>query len=134
MIKHIDISAVKRGEEVDEKLAKYIQKKIGKLDRKFKKADRLNTRADVKLQETTGKGGKKCICEVILHSPGVKLTAKESTPNMYASVDVVESKLQNQIKKHNEKANIGMDKHQKTKTRRALGKIFSRRQNDSEIS
>ena len=46
----------------------------------------------------------------------------------FASVDVVESKLQNQIKKHNEKANIGMDKHQKTKTRRALGKLFSRRQ------
>ena len=73
MIKHIDISAVKRGEEVDEKLAKYIQKKIGKLDRKFKKNDRVNVRADVKLQESTGKGAKKCICEVILHAPGLHL-------------------------------------------------------------
>lgn len=126
MIKHIDISAIKRGEDVDPKLVKYIQKKIGKLDRKFKKSDRENIRADVKLQESTGKGVKKCICEVILHSPGAKLTAKESTPNMFASVDVVETKMQNQIKKHNEKANIGQDKHQRSKARRALGKILNR--------
>jgi putative sigma-54 modulation protein len=126
MIKHIDIAAAQKDYTIDADLAKYIQKKVGKLDRHMKRKNRPEARADVKLKESTGKGGKKCTCEVILHLPGAKLTASESTMNMYAAVDIVEAKLQNQLKRHKEKHDLARDKHKKSRTRQALGKMFSR--------
>ena len=103
MIEHIDIAG-QNGYKVDAKLKKYIEKKIGKLDRHMRRDNRAASRADVKLKESTsGKGGKKCTCEVILHVPDKKLTASESTINMFAAVDIVEVKLQRQLKRHKEK-------------------------------
>jgi putative sigma-54 modulation protein len=126
MIKHIDISAAQKDYEIDKDLFKYIQKKIGKLDRHMKKSVRAEARADVKLKESTGKGGKKCTAEVILHMPGDKLTASESTMNMYAAIDIVESKLQNQLKKHKEK-NSSTKNKQKGRARAKISKIFARK-------
>lgn len=126
MIKHIDISAAQKDYVIDAELTKYIQKKIGKLDKHMKRQNRTIARADVKLKESTGKGGKKCTAEVILHIPGVKLTAGESTMNMYAAIDIVETKLQNQLKRHKEKKNPAKDKHKNSRARQAIGKIFSR--------
>jgi len=126
MIQHIDITAAQKSYDIDPDLAKYINKKIGKLDRHMKRKNREVARADVKLIESTGKGGKKCTCEVILHIPGVKLTASESTMNMYAAVDIVETKLQNQLQKYKDKKNPSKEKHQKKTVRQSLGKFFSR--------
>ena len=126
MIQHIDIAAGQKQYVIDADLAKYIRKKIGKLDRKLKRRDRTNVRADVKLHESTGKGGKKCTCEVLLHIPGQHLTASESTVNMYAAVDIVEAKLQKQLKRHKEKQAKGTDKHQNSRARRLIGKVFPR--------
>lgn len=126
MIKHIDIVSLQKTFIVDSELTTYIQKKIGKLDRHMKQKDRASARADVRLQETLTKGGKKCMCEVTLHMGGTTLTATESTINIYAAVDIVENKLQNQIKKYKEKHAAGREKHKKMRTREFLGKIFSR--------
>ena len=126
MIKHIDIAAAQKSYEIDADLNKYIQKKIGKLDRHLKRQERDSARADVKLKESTGKGGKKCTCEVILHIPGTKLTAAESTVNMYAAVDIVEQKLQNQLKKNKEKKSGNTNKR-KGRARKSLSEIFSRK-------
>lgn len=126
MIKHIDISAAQKDYNIDPELAKYIEKKIGKLDKHMKRQNRSVARAEVKLKESTGKGGKKCTAEVILHIPGTKLTASESTMNMFAAVDIVENKLQNQLKRHKEKNNPGKDKHKNSRARKAFGKFFSR--------
>ena len=128
MISHVNITASQKTYDIDPDLAKYIQKKIGKLDRHMKRANRAEARADVKLRESTGKGGKRCSCEAILHIPGAgaKLTASESSVNMYASVDIVEKKLQNQLKKMKEKHSTADDKHKNQRARRGLGKIFSR--------
>jgi putative sigma-54 modulation protein len=126
MIKHIDISAAQKDYTIDPELAKYIEKKIGKLDKHMKRENRTLARADVKLKESTGKGGKKCTAEVILHIPGTKLTASESTMNMFAAVDIVENKLQNQLKRHKEKNNPSKAKHKNSRARQAFGKIFSR--------
>lgn len=127
MIKHIDIASPQKAYEIDQELSRYIQKKIGKLDRHMKRQNREVARADVKLKENTGKGAKKCTAEVILHIPGVKLTATESTVNMYAAIDIVEAKLQNQLKKHKEKSNVNNDRRKNSRARRAINKIFSRK-------
>ena len=125
MINHIDIAAAQKDYKVDNELEKYIQKKIGKLDRYMKRKNRDGARADVKLKESSsGKNGKKCTAEVILHTADYKLTASESTMNMYAAIDIIETKLQNQMKRHKEKHNSAKEKHSKSAARRALGKLF----------
>lgn len=126
MISKIDIAAPQKDYTVDAELEKYIQKKIGRLDKHMKRKNRGVARADVKLKESTGKGGKKCTAEVILHLPGAKLTATESTVNMFAAIDIVEAKLQNQLKKHKEKSNDNNDKRRNSRARRALDRFFSR--------
>jgi ribosomal subunit interface protein len=127
MIKHIDIAAAQKDYKVEKDLEKYIQKKIGKLDRHMKRKNREAARADVKLKESSkGKGGKKCTAEVILHTPDFKLTASESTINMHAAIDIVETKLQNQLKKEKEKRNPAKSKHVRANARKAIGKFFKK--------
>ena len=126
MIKHIDITASQKSYKIDADLEKYIEKKIGRLDRHMKRRNRDVARADVKLRESTGKGGKKCTAEVILHIPGTKLTATESTVNMYAAVDIVEAKLQNQLKKYKEKSNPDNNRRKNSRAKRAFSKIFQK--------
>ena len=124
MIENIAITGIKA--DVTKELEKYIQKKIGKLDKRLKRSQRGEIRADVKLNEAMSKSGKKCTCEVILHLPGARLTATETTMNMFAAVDIVEAKLKNQLKKHKEKHSLSDDKHKNSRARRLIGK-FSRR-------
>ena len=122
MIENIAITGIKA--DVTKDLEKYIIKKIGKLDKRIKRSQRSEVRADVKLNEDMSKkNGKKCTCEVILHIPGARLTAVESTMNMFAAVDIVEAKLQNQLKKHKEKHSLSEDKHKNSRARRLIGKI-----------
>jgi putative sigma-54 modulation protein len=121
MISNIAITGIKA--DLTKDLEKYIQKKIGKLDRRVKRYQRDEVRADVKLHEAMSKSGKKCTCEVILHIPGARLTAVETTMNMFAAVDIVEAKLKNQLKKHKEKHSQSHDKHKNSRARRLLGKI-----------
>lgn len=126
MIENIAISGKKA--DVTKELERYITKKIGKLDRRLKRSQRAEVRADVKLSEAVSKkSGKKCTCEVILHIPGARLTAIESTMNMFAAVDIVEAKLQNQLKRHKEKHSQADDKHKNSRARALFGRITRRR-------
>ena len=98
MIQNIDVQGIKV--EVDDKLREYIQKKLGRLDRFVSRHDRESLRVDVLLKEQVSKGKKLYQCEVIVHLPHDKIVTKESTINVYAAVDIVEAKLQNQLRKH----------------------------------
>lgn len=103
MIKNIQINSVHA--EVDDDLRKYVLKKIGHLDRYMPKKARLSARAEVRLKDTQDKGKKQHRCEVVLHLPHDTITTAETTMNFYAAVDIVEAKLQNQIKKYKDKHN-----------------------------
>lgn len=132
MIENIAITGSKV--DVTNELEKYITKKIGKLDKHLKRSLRDGIRADVKLQEAMSKkNGKRCTCEVILHIPGAKLTATESTMNMFAAVDIVETKLQNQLKKHKEKHSLSDDKHKNSHARRLLGRLSRMKHRSEEV-
>lgn len=85
-------------------LPKYIHKKIGGLDKYILRHARRSARAEVKLREQKVKDKKECTCEIIIHLPGENISAKESTMNMFAAVDIVEEKLKTQLKKYKEKA------------------------------
>lgn len=100
MISSIDITGVKY--EVDETTRKYVLKKIGRLDRYLPKHARKSVSADVKLKEVGRDHGNKYEAEIILNVPDKHLTAKDSTVNMLAAVDIVEAKLVAQLRKYKE--------------------------------
>ena len=101
---------------VDDKLRKYIERKLGGLDRFMSKHSRESAHLEVALKESQPKGGKQCHCDVTLHLPHENIIIKEATINMYAAVDIVEGKLKAQLKKYKET-------HEQGKLRR---KLFAR--------
>lgn len=124
MISHIDITTTQKSYEPSEKLKKYIEKKLGKLDKHMSRKNRADARVDVKLRSSKTKSGEQFLCEAILHTPDYKLTAKETTTNMFASVDVVEAKLMTQIKKHKDTHNLSKDKKSQNRARKLFRRIM----------
>ena len=97
----LDINGIHNIDNKD--LQKYIVKKIGGLDRYVPRHARRSAHAEVKVKETMIKDKKECMCEVILHLPHENITAKESTMNMFAAVDIVEEKIKSQLRKYKSK-------------------------------
>lgn len=100
MIEAIDITGVKF--DVDETTRKYVTRKIGKLDRYLPRHARKSVTADVKLKQIDKPHGNKYEAEVILNVPDKVLMAKDSTLNMLAAIDIVETKLLTQLHKYKE--------------------------------
>jgi len=98
MIASIDITGVKytAGDQVQ----KYVMRKIARLDRYLPRHARKSVTADVKLKQVNRDHGNKYEAEVILNVPDKRMTAKDSTVNMFAAIDIVEAKLINQMKKY----------------------------------
>ena len=100
MIERLEIDGIHY--KVSDDIRKYVMKKIGRLDKFAPKAAARNVHAQVKLREEK-KGNDKFTAEVILTFKGGQVTAKDSTINMFAAIDIVEAKLRNQLKKHHDK-------------------------------
>jgi len=99
MIANIDITGV-GSYKLDESAKNYIKKKIGKLDRLAPRHARKSMRAEVKVAEVNRDRGNKYEAEVLLYVPDRTLTAKDSTMNVLAAVDIVEAKLSAQLRKY----------------------------------
>jgi len=100
MIKKLEILGVH--ESGDEKLKKYVEKAVAKLEHYMPRHARESAHVEVKLKENKSQTDKKCSAEFIIYMPHDTLTAKEATINMFAAVDIVEAKLKNQLKKYKE--------------------------------
>ena len=98
MIQSIAITGVKY--DIDDTTKKYIDKKIGRLDRFLPRHARKSVTAEVKLKEVNRDFGNKYEAEIILHVPDKQLAAKDSTVNMLAAVDIVEAKIVSQLRKY----------------------------------
>lgn len=96
MITSIQITGI--AYKLDEITRKYITKRIGRLDRYLPKHARYSVSADVKIAEINHDHGNKYQVEVILNVPGKTITAKDSTSNKLAAIDIVEEKLKNQLR------------------------------------
>ncbi len=119
MLQKFEVQGVRA--DINESLNKYINRKIGGLDRYLSKHDRQSAHGEVILRESKSKKTDHCSCEAILRLPHQTLVAKESAMNMFAAVDIVEAKLKQQIKKYKAK-------HEGGKMRRHVFARFSRRQ------
>lgn len=98
MIQSIAITGVKY--DLDDTTKKYVTAKIGRLDRFLPRHARKSVSAEVKLKQVNRDHGNKYEAEVILHVPDKQLTAKDSTLNMLAAVDIVEAKIVTQLRKY----------------------------------
>ncbi len=124
MIAKFDLKGVHT--TIDEGLQKYVTRKIGNLDKYLPKHHRDSVHAMVELKQATKvKDQKKYTCNVTLQLPRGTINVSESTMNMYAAIDIVETKLKIQIKKYKES-------HADGKLYRHLTARF-RRQDHSEI-
>lgn len=100
MINTISISGVNY--EIDDTTKKYVVKKIGRLDRYLPRHARKSAVAEVKLRQVNRDHGNKYEAEVIMDVPGAILTAKDSTVNVLAALDIVEAKIAAQLHKYKE--------------------------------
>lgn len=98
MITSIDITGIKF--DVDERTRKYVIEKVGRLDRFVPPHARKTMAADVKLRQVNEDHGNKYEAEIILQVPEKVITAKDTTLNMMAAVDIVEAKLVSQLRKY----------------------------------
>lgn len=91
-----------RGEniEVTPAIRQYIEKKIGKLARYFKKTPEATAHVNLKVYND---GDAKV--EVTLPLPYLMLRAEEKSQDLYGSVDLVVDKLERQIRKYKTKIN-----------------------------
>ena len=101
MIERLEIAGVHTS--VDEKLHRYVTKKIGKLDTYIARHARKSAHAEVLLKKNSVRSSKVLYaCEVVLHLPHEVVRVEEATLNLYAAVDIVEEKLKHQLKKYKE--------------------------------
>ena len=61
---------------------------------------RKSVTADVKIKQIDHPGGNKYEVEVIVNVPDKVITAKDSTMNVLAAVDIVETKLNGQLRRY----------------------------------
>ncbi len=98
MINKMEIAGVHM--DVEPKLKKYVIKKLGGLDKYLPRRARESAHLEIKLKEEKKKSDKQYTCEVILFLPHDSIRISETTMNIYAAVDIMETKLKNQIKKY----------------------------------
>ncbi len=86
--------------EVTEAIRDYVEKKVGKLERFL--VTHADATAHVILKVYTEKTAK---VEVTIPLPYLVLRAEETSPDLYASIDLVIDKLERQIRKFKTKIN-----------------------------
>ena len=100
MIERLEIDGVHM--DVGDDLRKYVNKKIGGLEKYVPKHARKSLHVEVKLKEGKIKAKEERTCEVIVHLPNEVLTVSETTINIFAAVDIVEEKLKKLLHKYKE--------------------------------
>jgi ribosomal subunit interface protein len=106
--------------EIDKKMYNYVSKKLGSLDRYIPRHSRNSAHLEILLSESKLDGKQQSICEATLYLPHETINLTEKGANMFASIDIVSSKLKQLIQKYK-------DEHANGKQRRhIIGRIRRR--------
>ena len=121
MIEKIEVSG--NGYKVDEAFRKYVQKRLGKLDkylpRKAKK-DVVVKLVVTEIGKNKNKNEKYAISTTMEVTGGKVLAAKDECSNIFAGVDLIEAKLTSQIRRYKLEA-------QPHRQKKSLKNLFIRR-------
>ena len=107
---HVDITS---------SIKDYVEKKLAKLDHFFDKIEEIQVDLDV--ERFPNEEDRQIVSATVL-VPGSALIAKESSKDLYASVDGMVDKLQRQLKKYKDKLRLKSRK-KAMKTKRDIQKI-----------
>ena len=119
MIEKIEITG--NGYKVEEGLRKYIEKRIGKLDKYLPRGFKKDVVAKVIVAESGKSKGDKYEISAAMEIPGGKvLAARDECSNVFAGVDLVEAKLTGQIRRYKLEA-------QPHRQKRSLKDLFIKR-------
>lgn len=86
--------------EVDDATRKYVTKRLAYLYRYLPKHARKSVSAKVRLEQVNHDHGNKYEVEINLNVPNKTITAKDSTLNIIAAIDIVEAKILSQLKEY----------------------------------
>lgn len=108
MISQIEVTGNKY--EVDENTKKYAVKHIGKLDKYLPRHAKKTASARVVISQINGAHDNKYEVEVIVDVPDKTLVAKDQSSNVLAAIDIVEAKLDGQIRRYKTEKNPRLGK------------------------
>lgn len=123
MIEKIEISG--KDYKIEEPLRRYVEKRLGKLDRYLPKRSKKDVVTKV-IVATIGKNkGEKYEISVAMEIPGGKvIAAKDECSNVFAGVDLLEAKVTGQIRRYK----LEVQPHrQKRGVRGGFKKLFLKR-------
>ena len=99
MIEKIEMSG--NGYKIDEPFKKYVEKRLGKLDRYLPRGSKKDVVMKVAVTEIGKNKREKYDISVTMEIPGGKvIAAKDECSNVFAGVDLVEAKLTGQIRRY----------------------------------
>lgn len=108
MISQIEITGNKY--EVDQNTRKYAEKHIGKLGKYLPRHAKKTAKARVVISEINGNHDNKYEVEVLITIPDKTLLAKDQSSNVLAAIDIVEAKLDGQIRRYKTEKNPRLGK------------------------
>ncbi|MBR3386380.1 ribosome-associated translation inhibitor RaiA [Candidatus Saccharibacteria bacterium] len=119
MIEKIEISG--NGYKVEDGFRKYVEKRIGKLDKYLPRGSKKDVIVKVQVTEIGKTRGDKYEISAAMEIPGGKVLAvKDECSNVFAGVDLVEAKLTGQIRRYKLES-------QPHRQKRSLKNLFIRR-------
>ena len=123
MIEKIEING--KDYKVEDSLRKYIEKRLGKLDRYLPRGYKKDVIIKAVISLVGKSKGDKYELSVAMDIPGGKvIAAKDECSNVFAGVDLVEAKLTGQIRRYK----LEVQPHrQKKGSRLGLKKLFLKR-------
>lgn len=114
----ITLQTTGRNFELDPKILKYLDEKVGRLDKYLPRQSREGLFGQVVLElDSSGREDNECVCDIKIDVKGEQMQAREATVNMYAAIDICEQKLKIQALKYK-------SKHEPSKNRRQ--KLFAK--------
>ncbi len=119
MIEKIEVNG--NSYKVEESFRKYVEKRLGKLDRYLPRGSKKDVVLKVIVSEIGKNKGEKYEISVAMDIPGGKvIAAKDECTNVFAGVDLVEAKLTGQIRRYKLEA-------QPHRQKRSLKDLFIKR-------
>ncbi|MBR3172704.1 ribosome-associated translation inhibitor RaiA [Candidatus Saccharibacteria bacterium] len=119
MIEKIEMSG--KGYKIDEAFKKYIEKRLGKLDRYLPRKTKKDVVMKVTVSEVSKSKSEKYEISATMEITGGKvIAAKDECTNVFAGVDLVEAKLTGQIRRYK----LEVQPHRQKKS---LKKLFIKR-------
>lgn len=91
-------------EVADNTVRKYAEKRAEHLFKYLPRHARRTATAEVKLDQVNHEHGNKYEAEIVLNVPNKTITAKDSTGNVMAAIDIVEAKVMAQLRAYKSSA------------------------------